>query len=427
MIKVCYVHDVVHDFCSEKAKKQKFLKLINSGDTFHASDFLHHRLTIHTDNRKLHKKCALFNSNKCLAVSKHLISLKVSGPLDDFRYICHTRPFGLVRVLQLDFIVLKGSLIEEIGSLFHLRFLSIHALGKAIPVSWLNLQNLETLFINIHYSTMVLLPRILQLSKLKHVKINVCSFFEEKEDIQSRILESGNSSNLTTLSGVVISYSEGMSDDALEKFPILQHLDCIIMESQYPPTHDYWFPKLDVLNKLESFIARHKRNEYPSLIRQPNGYHFPTSLKELRLSGFLLRPDLLSAIAALPKLDITELNHCNFVDNKWDASEDIYLSLKTLILRDVQLSEWQVESDTFPKLEKLILKLCALCEIPCAFIDIDTLKSIDLSYVGRELGDSAIEIKKNVADFTGEDRLDVHTSHLTGNQHEETEDEDESD
>ncbi|KAH0681858.1 hypothetical protein KY289_019610 [Solanum tuberosum] len=30
-IKVCYVHDVVHDFCSVKAKKEKFLKLINPG------------------------------------------------------------------------------------------------------------------------------------------------------------------------------------------------------------------------------------------------------------------------------------------------------------------------------------------------------------------------------------------------------------
>ncbi|KAH0681840.1 hypothetical protein KY289_019592 [Solanum tuberosum] len=89
-IKVCYVHDVVHDFCSVKAKKEKFFKLINSGAQFHASDFLHRRLTIHTDNNQLHKKCVLFNSKKCSACSKHLISLKVSGSLDNSRYICHT-------------------------------------------------------------------------------------------------------------------------------------------------------------------------------------------------------------------------------------------------------------------------------------------------------------------------------------------------
>ncbi|KAH0714760.1 hypothetical protein KY284_007665 [Solanum tuberosum] len=55
-IKVCYVHDVVHDFCSEKAKKAKFFKLMNSGARFHASDFLHHRLTIHSNDGQLHKR-----------------------------------------------------------------------------------------------------------------------------------------------------------------------------------------------------------------------------------------------------------------------------------------------------------------------------------------------------------------------------------
>ncbi|XP_049358577.1 putative late blight resistance protein homolog R1B-17 [Solanum verrucosum] len=60
MIKVCYMHDVVHDFCSVKAKKEKFFKLINSADPFHASDFLHRRLTIHTDDSPIHNRCVLY-------------------------------------------------------------------------------------------------------------------------------------------------------------------------------------------------------------------------------------------------------------------------------------------------------------------------------------------------------------------------------
>ncbi|KAK6791840.1 hypothetical protein RDI58_010921 [Solanum bulbocastanum] len=103
-IKVCYVHDVVHDFCSVKAKKEEFFKLINSDAPFHASDFIHRHLTIHTDDSQLHKRCALFNSNKCSAGSKHLISLKVKNWLDPFSHIRH---FGLVRVLQLGNIILE--------------------------------------------------------------------------------------------------------------------------------------------------------------------------------------------------------------------------------------------------------------------------------------------------------------------------------
>ncbi|KAH0681546.1 hypothetical protein KY284_022631 [Solanum tuberosum] len=421
-IKVCYVHDVVHDFCSVKAKREKFLKLMNPGARFHASDFLHHRLTIHTKDGQLHKKCVLFNSKKCSAGSKHLISLKVSGSLLNSRYVCHTRPFGLVRVLQLDSIVLEDSLMEEIGSLFHLRFLRIHTAEdvKAIPVSWLNLQNLETLLINTQYSTMVLLPRILKLPKLKYVSIDLSSFFEKDVD-PSRLLEGENSKleDLTTLSHVYISRSEG-TNDALKKFPNLQHLQCIIKIPEDPPTHSDWFPKFDVLNKLESLFVefRWKDSVYP------NEYHFPSSLKELRLDNFVMRPALLSAITELPQLEILEFIHSNLLEYKWDASEDIYRSLKTLTLRNIKLSEWEVDRETFPKLEELILEGCyKLREIPCAFADIDTLKSIRVMYMKREVEDSAIEIKKQIIDFAGEDRLQVYLSDVLYELEAEEEDE----
>ncbi|XP_049391836.1 putative late blight resistance protein homolog R1A-3 isoform X3 [Solanum stenotomum] len=426
-IKVCYVHDVVHDFCSVKAKKEKFLKLINPGARFHASDFLHHRLTIHTEEGQLHKKCVLFNSKQCSAGSKHLISLKVSGSLLNSRYVCHTRPFGLVRVLQLNSIVLDDSLMEEIGSLFHLRFLRIHTQDvKAIPVSWLNLQNLETLLINTEYTeyTMVLLPRILKLSKLKHVKIDRSCFFEEEEEednIQSRILE-GENSKLTTLSHVDISYSEG-TNDALKKFPNLQHLQCTIMVPKDPPTHGNWFPKFDVLNKLESIFVEYPWNYYV----YPNEYHFPSSLKELRLYWFTMTPALLSAITALPQLEILAIMYSFFVEDKWYAREDFYQSLKTLSLQMVNLSEWEVDRETFPKLEELILVHCEeFMEIPCAFADIETLKSIHLMSMNREIEDSAIEIKKQIIDFSGEDRLQVHLSGVLYELEAEEEDETEN-
>ncbi|KAL3370044.1 hypothetical protein AABB24_007197 [Solanum stoloniferum] len=427
-IKVCYVHDVVHDFCSVKAKREKFLKLINPGARFHASDFLHHRLTIHTVGGELHKKCVLFNSKKCSAGSKHLISLKVSGSLLNSRYNCHTRPFGLVRVLLLDNIVVNDSLMEEIGSLFHLRFLRIQTLNvKAIPVSWLNLQNLETLFINTEhtYYSIVLLPRILKLSKLKHVEIDTSCFFrkEDEDNIQSRILE-GENSKLTTLSRVDISYSEG-TNDALKKFPNLQHLECFIRIPEDPPTHGDWFPKFDVLNKLESLFVEY-HNPWSDYVYR-NEYHFPSSLKELRLFGFPLTPALLSAITALPQLEILAIRNSRFLKCKWDASEDIYQSLKTLTLQEVKLSEWEVDRETFPKLEELKLVYCEeFPEIPCAFAEIETLKSIHLMIVNREVKDSAIEIKKQIIDFAGEDRLQVYLSDVLYELEAEEEDETEN-
>ncbi|KAH0681826.1 hypothetical protein KY289_019578 [Solanum tuberosum] len=361
-IKVCYVHDLVHDFCSVKAKKEKFLKLINPGARFHASDFLHHRLTIHTEKGQLHKKCVLFNSKKCSAGSKHLISLKVRGSLLNCSY-----PTVVVEPPE------SGNSVHQ-NEIFHRE--------------------------------------------------------KEEEEIDAdNIMHQPKLEHLTTLSKVVITDHEATSD-VLEKFPNLQHLQCKIFTDY--PIECGWFPKLDVLNKLESLIAVYedvryfKYHKLTDQIRQvPNEYYFPNRLKELRLYSFpLLRPDLLSAITALPELEILEIIDCKFVEEEWDASKDIYQSLKTLSLLMVNLSEWQVDTETFPKLEELILQHCyKLTEIPCAFMDIQTLKSIHLTNVNPELGDSAIEIKNEIAAFTGEDRLQVHISDVY---EEEAEEEDET-
>ncbi|KAG5615490.1 hypothetical protein H5410_015314, partial [Solanum commersonii] len=225
-----------------------------------------------------------------------------------------------------------------------------------------------------HGIIMVLLLEILELSKLKHVRIDMSYFFEK--DVKN-IIEAENSKleDLATLSIIPISYSEATSD-TLEKFSNLQHFDCIIQEQRDPPTHGDWFPKFHVLNKLESLIARYyKIDVYDSeLIPPSNEYHFPTSLKELQLYSFPLRPALLSKITALPKLEILEFMISNFIENKWDASEDIYQN--------------------------------SFC-----IIDIHTLKYIHLTCIDNgELVDSASAIKRDMEDFTGEDKLSIHVS-----------------
>ncbi|KAK6793904.1 hypothetical protein RDI58_007357 [Solanum bulbocastanum] len=114
---------------------------------------------------------------------------------------------------------------------------------------------------------------------------------------------------------------------------------------------------------------------------------------------------------ALPELEILVLNTFDFSKDKCDASEDIYQSLKTLHLENVKLSEWQVDRETFPNLEELMLEYCfKLKEIPSAFGDIDTLKSIRVVQSKHELGDSAMEMRKDVEAYTGENILHVHLS-----------------
>ncbi|MCE5165765.1 hypothetical protein HAX54_012097 [Datura stramonium] len=231
-------------------------------------------------------------------------------------------------------------------------------------------------------------------------------------------VENSKLEDLRTLSRVRISYSEDMSD-ALEKFPNVQHLECTIVEPMDPPTHGDWFPKLDVLNKLETIIADYENTwsysyyavEPESIVEvpPPNEYHFPTSSKELRLYNFPMRLAFLSAIVALPQLEILEFNGSELPEDKCNAREDIFQSLKSLSLIGVYLSEGQVYTETFPQLEQLMLEdIRQLKEIPSTFGNIDTLKSIHLDSVDQDLVDSSIEMKHDVAGFKGEDRLDVH-------------------
>ncbi|KAH0681828.1 hypothetical protein KY289_019580 [Solanum tuberosum] len=301
---------------SIKAKREKFLKLINPGARFHASDFLHHRLTIHTEDGQLHKKCVLFNSKKCSAGSKHLISLKVSGSL-----------LNLFRNRDpISFEVLKDS---------YSRCKSYPGVVVEPPDFGNSVDQYR-------------IYRIYHGTTAQNIKTE-----EEEDNIQSRTLEGMN--------------------DALKKFPNLQHLECTIRIPEDPPTHGDWFPN---------------------------------SLKELRLFGFPLTPALLSAITALPQLEILAIILSDLVEDKWDASEDIYQSLKTLTLQEDDLSEWEVDRETFHKLEELKLEYCEeFTEIPCAFAEIETLNF------------------RAIIDFAGEDRLQVYLSDVLYELEAEEEDE----
>ncbi|KAG5611267.1 hypothetical protein H5410_022548 [Solanum commersonii] len=312
-IKACYVHDVVYDFCSVKAKKEK-----------------------------------------CSDGSKHLISLKVKNWLDPFSHIRH---FGLIKVLQLDLCKISPTIVIE-------------------PSESRNSVDLKQAFyhgITAQNNQTVKAETCEPNDFLKWRNITSSFFEEEKDNIihqPSRILEAECSKleYLTALSRVDISYSQG-TINALGKFPNLQHFDCNIVEPNDPSTHGNWFPKFDVLNKLESLILSYR--DFRS---------------KLRLHGFPPRPALFLAIATLPKLEILEFIHSDFLQDKWDASEDIYQSLKTLRLANVFLTEWQVDTETFPKLVELILEHChELTEIPSAFGDIDTLKSIRVVQPSRHL------------------------------------------
>ncbi|PHT77881.1 hypothetical protein T459_15933 [Capsicum annuum] len=207
------IHDLVHDFCLIKAREEKLFEQISSSDASACLDLMPRIVTINYDKEHFGPNNFILLDSKMERHSgQHLYSLYIMGDKMEDRLsdACHLRELRLLRLLHLDpsFVMVKDSLLNEIGMLNHLRFLNIGTEVKSLPSSFSNLKNLESLFVDNKGSTWVLLPNIWDLVKLRVLSMNACSFFDL--DIDEPILIAGGSElmNLRVLWTLILSYSK---------------------------------------------------------------------------------------------------------------------------------------------------------------------------------------------------------------------------
>ncbi|PHT61709.1 hypothetical protein T459_34431 [Capsicum annuum] len=286
----CQLHDIVHDFCLIKAKEEKLFEQISSSDPSFSSSDLMPRMR---------------RDGRCLSDS------------------CHLRDLRLLRVLILfpSFMMVKDSLLNEIGMLNHLRILRIRTEVKSLPSSFSNLWNLETLLVDNELSTLVLLRRIWDLVKLRVLCTHACSFFSLDIDELILIVEDLKLENLRILETLVLSYSKE-TEDIFIRFPNLQRLVFDLKESWDYSTELYWFPNLDFLHELETLEV-----VFESSITNHNGpsaatnwswdFHLPSNFKILSLLNFPLTSDSLSIIARLPNLEHLFLTRTIIKGGEW--------------------------------------------------------------------------------------------------------------
>ncbi|XP_019253250.1 PREDICTED: putative late blight resistance protein homolog R1A-3 [Nicotiana attenuata] len=425
----CQIHDLVHDFCLKKARKEKLFDFISSSATSSSSSFsssssssdlMPRAMTIHYDQHFLHadENFVLFNAEKENPYVKHLLSLKVyindNGEYGKRYYLssnCHLRHLRLLKRLELLQIILTDSLLNDICMLVHLRWLNIRMDARALPPPFSNLLNLETLLVDNRGSNMVLSPSIWSLAKLRHVDVYTCSFFDLFTDEPTVLEEDSKLENLRILHSLNLPYS---NEDTFKRFPNLRSLKFSIREPWDCSSERISFPRLDLLNELEEVYAQFHR--FPFSKHEPEDqycdFHFPLSLKELELTNFNLTSDSLSKIARLPNLQdlclrIAIIQGKEWNMEEWNTEDVTFENLKVLTLYKVSFSEWQVGEESYPVLEKLYILNCHdLMEIPECFGDIASLKSITV--LGNpQLKESALKVKEYVADMTGEDKLAV--------------------
>ena len=146
-IKVCRVHDLLHDLCFKKAKEENFLYQIKAYEEQPSSPntngfrvtgrrlFIHSHLSdyVYSKPSSSNTRCFLLTSNAWYGLAKESISFLYSA-------------FKHLRVFEFGTII-TPFLPSEIGQLVHLRYLSLRTLGLVIPKTISSLQNLQTLVI----------------------------------------------------------------------------------------------------------------------------------------------------------------------------------------------------------------------------------------------------------------------------------------
>ncbi|KAM3304317.1 putative late blight resistance protein R1B-16 [Capsicum chacoense] len=369
-IKACRIHDLLLDFCKQKAKVENFLQCIKGDNGNMNPSYQKHsiprRLCLHFQGDNLSKWSSICSDVQ----SFHLIRGKRIG-LSSIAHASHTfNSFKFLLVLNLEFTVIDS--FPE--ALTCLRYVAVRVAEDSSLSFSANLVNLETLIVKGLGGRVTLPLTLWKMVKLRHLHIYNHVVFNINNSLQKL-------NDLRTLSSAWFSCTEDMNK-AFENIPNLQKLRCEVSK------FDGYDPAFNNLTKLEILKFSWGRGAVWAF-----ELNFPPSLKKLTLSN--CRIFSLEEIATIPRLVVLKLLHITIRSKEWKVTDEQFLHLKTLKLQDPSFSEWNISDDAFPCLEHLVLRrLQHLQEIPYRFADMLTLKSIEVMACTQSLVESAEDIRE---------------------------------
>ncbi|XP_074287903.1 putative late blight resistance protein homolog R1B-16 [Silene latifolia] len=372
-IQTCRIHDLVFDFCIQKAKAEKFLITMNRWDDPASRQ---NRARLCTNNDYLVEE----NCKGSLQLKPRSLICTPSCffPRDPFLSVFEN--FKSLTLLDLEGIRINAGFSAIVRKLTLLRYLSMRGHMKSIPSSISRLLNLETLIVRGTESAIEVPHTIFSLSKLRDLVV------DKRARVCVHPSNDNSSSSLQSFSTPVL--SRGISDQIIVRLPKLRKLRCIILEKSFD------LSILDRLCYLESL-----RVLYQSLNPFCGKLSFPSNLYKLTLSRFKLPWLEIEKIAALlPRLEILKLLFRAFEGEQWNTT-GTFKNLKYLRMEELNIKAWEASDDNFPMLERLVVRRCrSLDKIPEEFGYIGELMGIEAHWCHTSLVKSILKIKRNQID-----------------------------
>ncbi|XP_071914083.1 putative late blight resistance protein homolog R1B-16 [Coffea arabica] len=391
--KACLLHDLVHEFCVEKAKEESFLYVIHS---WKASLSLigpsnPQRVCVHnTTELKIWELTLICPNLRSLILSGHV------------HIECEEEYLGillpkLLRVLDFGNSGFGYHFPMEVVLLVHLRYLALKGIGY-IPSAIANLSRLETLIVedprgygNELPSTIWNIKTLSHLRVLDLFRIWPKGFIFPVENLEV----SPDLDRLDTLD-LAIDPSPQSLRKILRKLPSIPRLKCMERwdRSREATRNCNEILEFDGLSQLESL---HLLGFWGC------GFKFPLNLKKLTLSYNGQPWSEISTIGKLPNLEVLKLVNRCFVGEEWVMKEGEFPKLRVLILLGLEFRNWTAFSDNFSRLEKLVLHRCKKLEkVPSCLGECETLEMIEVKDCRESVGDSVKQIQQEQIDMGNE-------------------------
>ncbi|KAJ9552049.1 hypothetical protein OSB04_016094 [Centaurea solstitialis] len=292
------------------------------------------------------------------------------------------RSFVLLKVLDLQKCQLHD-FPEGVTLLVHLRYLAVWYSSTwksyTFPKSICQLQSLQTLILHAYFTPVDLPCEVHDLLNLRNLWSDAQIFFPTLRTPM----------NLQSISKVKF---DPQVDYLQNYFPILKKLDVFCFKDK-----EYHF---ELFLYLETLVLRGSGYQLGDI-------WFSATLKKLSLISCKLPWSKMSNIQLLPKLEVLKLCRDAFMGTHWDACEQQFRQLKLLMLKSLNIKEWEAFSTSFPCLIQLTLQDCYYLEqIPLEIGNIANLELIEIDSMNNYVVESVKRIQQEQHDV-GNNELNI--------------------